>query len=359
MTSVSEHYDPSYSLSSAIQLARTGKPNLSHADRVRQADIEKISNHRNGGLSILVPTNALTSVRQTRAMGTGTASGALSRIVQLPFGEALRQKSVLGRLGANIITVAKDPAGSVQLPRFEAGSSVHWVDEDGAGDESSPFLGGDLLTGKRAHVHVDLTRLLGSSSDALNQVSADIVEALATAIDSGVLAGGGPDFNQPLGILSREDIETIPLGTNGGPFPFSAILDAELAMNQRGFETTDLAWLLSPRAKNYAKKTPKIAGHPVYLLNDITEILNSSPVLSHTALPDDGIKGTGTGLSSAILGRWSAVTVVIFGAVEILVNPYTFSTVGLIRVSAYMSVDYGLKQPGAFVRFTDINTSGI
>lgn len=353
--------DSAFTLSRAVRIAGGAAP--SAAERQTQALAEKALGPyvpRNG--AVLVPPSGSVSCRMgasVRGLSSGgNGSGAVGSVkVMLPFGQALRAKSLVGRLGASILT-GVDAIGSVCLPRFDPGSSVEWVGEFAEAGPSAVFLGGDYLSPRNAVAYTSLSNSLKANSDALDQVSDDLISGLATAIDAAVLRGAGPDFDEATGIIGREDIEVISLGTNGGPLTNQAILDAELALTSRGFETHDLAWVCSPKVRQAAKRTPKVEGYPVFLLDDASGTMNESPAFSHSELPDDLSKGSGAGLGSAILGDFRQVAIVIWGSIEVLVNKYSLDVTGISRVSAFLHVDFGLRQPGAFVVLKDILTAG-
>lgn len=356
MTTVS---DLKFGLSDVIRLARIGGQ-LSERDQAQQDAIAKAC-RRFPSLpgAILLPLNAPVSVPQTRAMTTtGGGSGAVGSIgVSLPFAEALRQRSLLGRLGATVISDLKAEA-RVCIPRFIEGSSVEWLGEFEEAGGSYPFLGGDLIGPCRAHAYVDITRTLAGNSDAVEQCSQDLISALASALDASIISGGGNAFNEPLGILNRDDLDVIPLGTNGGEINHNAVQVAVASLMGKGIEQGELAWITSPRSRQAACKTPKIAGHPVYVCEDLTSTMGGVPVWSHTAMPDDLIRGTGTGLGSMLLGNFSKVAIALWGVIDILVNPYSMDSSGVIRVNAYLYGNYGLRSPGSFVAIKDILTTG-
>jgi HK97 family phage major capsid protein len=55
-----------------------------------------------------------------------------------------------------------------------------------------------------------------------------------------------------------------------------------------------------------------------------------------------------------IFGDYSQVTVGEWGTLDILVDPYTGSSAGTIRIRAFIAVDVAVKQPTAFSVCSDL-----
>ncbi len=353
------------SLANAIRLAVRGKPD--DTERRDQSELQRRYYSsprlpRANDASVLIPLTAKVPVQQ-RLLTTGAGSGAglvAGSGVMLPFGDALRQASLVGRLGGTIVT-GFESVGSVTLPFFgETGSTLEFLSEYAEASESSVYLGGDQLTPKRAVATVQTTRTLIQNSDSLNQVSGDLVKAIAEGIDKVVFAGV-PAANEPNGILTRFPVgnaQCLSLGTNGGELTFAKALEAERMLAEKGIDPKTCAWVLSAKTREKMKRTPLVSGQPIYLADTLTGMVSESPSFPHIGLPDDLEKGTsGPVLGSAIFGDFSQVCVIIWGTVEVLNNPYSRDTSGLIRVCGFVHLDVGLRNPGRFVVFKDVVTA--
>jgi HK97 family phage major capsid protein len=128
-----------------------------------------------------------------------------------------------------------------------------------------------------------------------------------------------------------------------------------------------LGFVTNWQAFGHALRTPKVAGYPVFL----AEYAENTPVaqganagrmlrmpvhLSQNA-PSNLTKGSGTALSAMIFGNWSDALLGEWGILDILVDPYTLSNTGAIRIRALMTVDFNLRYASAFAALKDIVTT--
>ncbi len=103
------------------------------------------------------------------------------------------------------------------------------------------------------------------------------------------------------------------------------------------------------------RRTEKAPGNG-FLWGDNDAMLGS-PAMATTGLPANLTKGTGTNLASLVLGNFDDLILGIWGgAVDILVDPYRFSTSGGIRVHAFLSVDIKLRHAASFIVADDLVT---
>jgi len=65
-------------------------------------------------------------------------------------------------------------------------------------------------------------------------------------------------------------------------------------------------------------------------------------------------KGTGTNLKGAIFGNWADLIVAQWGGIDLLVDPYSFSSSGNVRIAAFADLDFGVRHAESFVVSTDI-----
>lgn len=106
-----------------------------------------------------------------------------------------------------------------------------------------------------------------------------------------------------------------------------------------GYDLADLAFVGSPAARGALKSTPKAANYPDFLCS-----------------ADNKVNGYDFNVSGCVandnlyFGDWSKLLLGIFGeGLDVLVNPYKYSTEGMIEVTASICVDAVVTQPDAFV----------
>jgi hypothetical protein len=96
--------------------------------------------------------------------------------------------------------------------------------------------------------------------------------------------------------------------------------------------------------------------YPVFLLSDDGEIYRR-PLLCSQSVPNNLTKGTGTGLSALIYGVWNQLIFGYWSGVDILVDPYTGSSSGTIRIVALMDLDIQVRHNEAFSVMNDIQSN--
>ena len=116
---------------------------------------------------------------------------------------------------------------------------------------------------------------------------------------------------------------------------WSDILDFEKSVG--AYALNDLAFVMSPAARAALKGTPKTANYPAFLCQD--NMINGYECRVSGCVTNDNI----------YFGDWSKLILGVFGeGLDILVNPYKYSTEGMIEVTASICVDAVVEQTDAF-----------
>ena len=104
-----------------------------------------------------------------------------------------------------------------------------------------------------------------------------------------------------------------------------------------GYALNDLAFVMSPSARAILKGKPKTANYPAFLCED--DQINGYDCRVSGCVSNDNI----------YFGDWSKLILGVFGeGMDILVNPYKYSTEGMIEVTASICVDAVIEQTAAF-----------
>lgn len=352
----------SYSLARAIQRAMDDKPVDGIEGEMSKA-LERIAGREAGAAATGLAARGhafyaplFHPVREKRDVTTSTGAGALAQSTDYGrFIEAIRTRSLAAAFGAQIIPDL--PAGSAAfIPRMDTGAVAAFVSEGNAPAESADAVGHVAFHPFAASAFVDISRtLMSTSGGAAEQlVIGDIGRALAVAIDQAAMVGGGA--NEPTGLLADPDVPTFEVGTNGGPLTWAEIAEIEEALGLLNTDAGRLGWITTPQVRRQLRTTEKVAGSGIMVWTDDNRIAGY-PAGATRQLPSDGTKGTGTGLSSMIAGNWNDLTVGLFTGVEILIDPYTFSTSGTIRVVGTLIGDAHPRHAESFVKILDIDTA--
>ena len=74
-------------------------------------------------------------------------------------------------------------------------------------------------------------------------------------------------------------------------------------------------------------------------------------------VPSNLTKGSGTDLSALIFGNFSDLIIGKWGAVDVLVDPYSLGTTGAVRVIVFSDVDVAVRHAESFAAILDMITT--
>lgn len=259
-------------------------------------------------------------------------------------------------------------SSNLQIPKKATGTAPGWASEKGAVPESGAAFGGVTLSPKRAGAFMEVTKqLVIQSSLAVEQLlREDLTETLLSEVDRVTLVGTGAS-NQPLGIVSAPGIGAVLGGANGAQLAWAHVLDLEKAVaNANGIVNPQaMGYAINPAAQSWAKRTPKIAGTDTLMIGDTPidarglTVLNGYRCAVSTHLPANGTKGTSNGVCSTVLfGDFSQAIIGFFGnGVDLVVDPYSLAVNGMIRITANLYVDVGVRRSNSFATMVDALTA--
>lgn len=295
------------------------------------------------------------------SVGVPSAGGYLvgTDLLAQSFIELLRNRMMVRAAGA---TVLSGLVGDVDIPRQTGGATAYWLAEGNAPTESQQTLGQVPLTPKTVGAYTDLTRKLlrQSSIDVEAFVRNDLATVLGLAIDYAALHGSGVG-NQPLGIAGTTGIGSVAGGTNGLAPAWSHIVSLETEVGQDNADVGRLAYMTNAKVRGKLKATPRTATYGDIMIWEPTG--GATPVNGYACHVTNQVsstltKGSSSGVCSAIFfGNWADLIVAMWGVLDILVDPYTHSTSGAVRVVALQDVNTAVRHAESFSAMLDALTS--
>jgi HK97 family phage major capsid protein/HK97 family phage prohead protease len=272
------------------------------------------------------------------------------------FIDRLRAALVIGNLGARMMTGLK---GDVAIPKMGSGATVAFVGENSAPSESAQSFSQVTMVPRTLASFTDISRKLAIQSDpSVEQIiREDILQSFARKIDEVAIEGGGS--NEPVGILGTNGIGSVAIGTNGGAITFASLVNLEREVAVDNALMGNLAFLSNPKVvaamRNRPRQTSGVEGN--FILND-TNVLLGYNVASTTLVPSDLSKGTASNVCSAmIFGNFSDLMIGMWNSPDVLVDPYTGSSAGTIRIAAFQEVDVKVRHAESFAAIKDITTT--
>lgn len=249
------------------------------------------------------------------------------------FIDVLRNSSSVMQAGARMLNGL---SGDVKIPKKTAAAQAAWIaTEGGASAESEMTVGSVSLTPKTLGAYTDITRqlMIQSSMDVEALVRDDLAQALALAIDLAALAGDGTG-GAPTGVKSASGVATTTFGAANPTFAeIVAMESAVRASNVNG----NLSYIMPSATVGALKTTEKASGTAQFVYE------NGGTVNGYRAITSNQVTA-----GDVYLGDFSQLLVGMFGGLDLVVDPYTNSTSGTVRVVALQSVDTAVRHAEAF-----------
>lgn len=308
--------------------------------------------------AVFVPWEVL---NRDLVVGTPTAGGNLVGTTVSPdYIPALRAASRVVEAGSTVLPGLR---GNLAVPRVSAGVAASWVAENAAAGESQQSVDQVALSPKTATAWVDVgRRLVLQSSPAVQKlVSDDLLGAAGQAIDAAAIAGTGAS-NEPRGILNTSGIGSVAGGANGAAPTWDHVVDLETAVSNTNAPAGARAYLTNSRVRGKLRKTQMFAttnGAPVWQADGDQDRLGGRRAFVSNNVPNTLVKGTSGAVCSAILfGNWNDLLIGMWGeGLTLMVDPYTNSTTGGVRIIVHVDVDVAVRYATSFAAMLDALTS--
>ena len=358
-----------YSVVRAINAAISGNWKDAGLEREVSAEIERATGKATSGF--FMPHN-LKMERAPYAVGSATTGGNLvaTQFLASSFIEVLRNNALIMNLGP---TVLSGLVGNVAIPRQTSATATYWVSEASAITEAEALFDQVTLTPKQIGARSQYSRLAlqQTTPDIEMVVRNDLARVMALGIDLAAINGSGTS-GQPTGILNTAGIGSVAMGTNGaalanaattGTTGFDQLIQLERAV--------DVANALGNGAGCYYLTNAKVVSalkqlktqYADYLWTDNLDnrvagtpgMVNGYGVARSNQVPASLTKGSGTNLSALLFGDFSQLVIGMWGALEILPNPYGSGyTAGSVDIRAMQTVDIKVRHAESFAAITDI-----
>jgi HK97 family phage major capsid protein len=304
--------------------------------------------------------------RAVRSLSTGIASAGGDLVaLDLLAGEmieTLNNEPQIFALGARRLAGL---VGNVAIPRMTAGSAVHWIGEGDDYGDTAPTFDQPQLTPHDLAARVDITRrLLIQSTPAADEiVRSDLALRIGIGVDQAAIAGIGSGF-QPTGLLNTAGVGIVPLGANGAAPAWGAITEVIEAVAAANGLRGNLGWLVNGSGMGTLMRTPVAAGFPRFIWEagaagarpDEGSIAGYRALVSNN-VPGNLTKGSATALSALIFGNWADMMVGLWRGIDLLVDPYSQSSTGTVRITAIQTCDILIRHPQSFCIIADAITS--
>jgi len=249
------------------------------------------------------------------------------------FIDALRNNSAVMPLATNLNGLS----GDVKIPKKTGTSTAAFISsEGGAAGETEMTIGNVSLTPKTLGTYTDMTRqlMIQSSLDVENLVRQDLAQSMAIAIDDAALEGSGSSGN-PTGITNTTGINTVSLSSAAAP-TWAEVVSIESSIAVDNALMGQLAYIVHPTNYGTLKTTSKDTGSGIFVAANGE--MNGYPVVVSPQLT----------ANNYVFGNFNDLLIGFFGGLDIVVDPYSNSTSGTVRVVALQSVDCAVRHAVSF-----------
>jgi len=250
------------------------------------------------------------------------------------FIDALTNSSSVMSAGA---TLLRGLQGDVKIPKKTGTSTAAFVSSEGtAVAESEMTIGSVTMSPKTLGCFTDVTRqlLTQSSLDVENLIRNDIAQSMALAIDAGALEGSGTSGN-PTGIKNTSGINTVTFAGANPTWAETVNMESQVAVDNALIG--NLSYIM--RADDYGtlKTTEKASGTAQFVVDRDGRVNNYGVVVSNQPTSGDHY-----------FGNFSDLLVGFFGGLDIIVDPYTNSSSGTVRVVGIQMIDVAVRNAVSF-----------
>ncbi len=321
-----------FSISRAILAAASGDWNIAPGEREAiKATAEALGREWNDK-KILLPREV--QLRGARTLYSGSTDGQYVVGTDLrgdEFIEYLRAKTVLGQAGMTILTGLKD---NIAIPKQDGAVSITMVAEGSAATAADLSLTQLSASPKTATANTSYSRklLLQSNPSIDSLVMTDLYRQMDIKRDYMGLHGDGVAPN-PTGVANTTGVGSVDMSL---AVDWSKIVSFETDIETANADTPSLKWIANPAVKGKLKTTLKASNTGFFLWEN--NEMNGYPALWSSNVAAQHL----------FFGDWSQLMFLEWGVVEIIVDPYTHSTSGIIDVTILDEFDFIVRQPGAF-----------
>ena len=256
-------------------------------------------------------------------------------VIEVEFADLLtplRAKNVLVAAGAKYMSGL---IGDVQVPIMGAGN-VTWEGEVASAQEAGYTFTSKKLQPKRLTAYVDISKqfLVQDSIGAEQAIRADIVAAINSKLESTMLGSAAGSTTTPAGIFYGQSPKTIAT--------FKDICDLEASIEDANV-IGECKYVMSNKAKAALRNIPK-SSKSTQLVMENGEV-DGTPVLNTSNVEAQNIA----------YGDWNNLAIGQWGAIDLVVDPYTLAKDGQVRIVINAFFDAITLRPEAFAFGTTQN----
>jgi HK97 family phage major capsid protein len=250
--------------------------------------------------------------------------------------ELLRNQMAVARMGARTLSGLR---GNVSIPRQTGGATASWLAEDSTITATNQTVGQLNLTPHKLGAATAYTQqlLAQASIDVENFVRQDLMTIIAIARDLAAINGSG-NSGEPQGILNTGSLSTAVTLSAAQSMTYANAVQFETNVALNNAVQGRLGYITTPTVKNNAKLVAEISAAnsiPVWK----NEMVNGYPAFATNQVPT---------ATSVIFGNFDDLILADWADTSVIVDPYSLSLQGQIRIVMQMYCDNGIRHTKSF-----------
>jgi HK97 family phage major capsid protein len=348
--SAAERKSYSYTRALAAALARAEGQNVSGFEVEVSQDIERglpATAKRNGGIFVPMSLSRVAvaeSLYNTATKGAETVFTEPGELIDL-----LRAASHAVRLGARTFAGLQGP---VSFPKQTGANTAYWMPEnDGTNvTAGNATLGSVALSPKTLQATTAYSRqlLAQSTIDIEAFIRGDLAAVHGLAWDKAVFHGAGAS-NEPDGLYHLANVNSVAMG---GVPTFGKLIDMVTEVNKDNALGGSLSFVTTPGMAGKLAQTVVAASTDTRMIWGGS--LSEGNLVGYNAYSTNQVLATlGGGSEHGILfGNWADCMIGMWGAMEIVVDPYALKKQGMIEITSFQMCDIAFRHPESFCKAT-------
>lgn len=297
----------------------------------------------------VIPTFALRS-SAGQNYTTAADGGNLIEAMSAKYVEELKEKMVITKLGATVLTGLVGTLPVITTAQLTAS----WGAEGAQAQTTKTNFAKATMTPHRNFIQVAFSKdlLRQTSYDVEAKLVSMITDAHANLVEKAAINGSGQN-NEPTGILNTTGIGSVAMGTNGGAITWPKVVELETVINGFNANRGKLGYLTNSKVWGAFKTVEKASGTARFLMEN--NILNGYPVEWSNFVPSNLTKGTAADKCSAVIfGNFQDLYVGQWGGVDVVVDPYTRAGYGDVVITLNAWNDALVAEPKSFAAIKDV-----
>ena len=277
---------------------------------------------------------------ETRDVDTSTGSGGIQDSVLADnFIDQLKNQSLVTRFGA---TVLDGLQGDISLPKKTSSGSADWTSEGSNASESTPNIGQVQMSPERLAAFTQLTKqfIRQSSVSAEQFVRNDLSQEIAIKLDDTVLHGSGT-APEPSGLTDQ-----LTANDSGVDVDYTKVVDLIKSVKSNTADSGEIGFMTNATGWKNLVTTDVGSDTGQFIADASNNTVLGRPLGVTEQVNED--QGTGNDEWELFYGNWAEVMIGMWGALDVMVNPYANARAGLVDIVAAQLADVNFRHTESF-----------